>query len=408
MIDRRAKSTLERLTKSFPVVLVTGSRQTGKTTLLKNYIPYESYNYLTFDKVQNVNMAKNDAQLFMSMYQPPVVFDEIQYVPELFSELKILVDSNRKNGMFFLTGSQQFSMMKNVSESLAGRIGILKLLPISLRELNCDTKTNSFIPTKDFLLKRNNCINLENKQPLDIWKIIQRGMYPELCATEILQSDFYSSYISTYIERDVRLLTQVGDELQFLQFICVVASRTGQLVNYADIARTVGIDSTTAKRWLSILVTSGLVYLLQPYYGNIEKKIVKTPKLYFIDTGLAAHLTKWTNPEVLSNGAMAGAFFETFVVSEILKSFTNEGIEPPLYFYRDSSGIEIDLLIENDGILYPVEIKSSCSVHKKDYKNFAYLTSIKDKKIEKPLIINNSKQIEFFENGEFSLPVWWI
>ncbi len=406
MIERNIKTALNRLSKSFPVVLVTGARQTGKSTLLKNYI--NNTKYLSFDDPQNILSAKEDPNLFMSINSETSIFDEIQYIPELFPYIKIAVDSNRKPGMFFLTGSQQFSMMKNVSESLAGRVGILTLLPFSQRELNTDSTIEPFIPTQEYLLARKKTSSKNTKTPFQIWTQIQQGMYPEICNGNVTPQDFFGSYIKTYIERDIRLLSQVADEMQFIQFIAVAASRTGQLVNYADMARTVGIDPNTAKRWLSILVTSGIVYLLQPYFGNIEKRIVKTPKLYFIDTGLAAYLTKWSTPEVLMTGAMSGNFFETFVVSEIIKSFTNAGIEPPLYFYRDKDGVEIDLLIEQNGTIYPVEIKATSTPKKDDTKNFHTLFHIKDKKIEKGTVICNSNDIGIVSKDALSFPVQWI
>ncbi|MFA6937686.1 MAG: ATP-binding protein [Treponema sp.] len=408
MIERAIKNALFRIAKSFPVILVTGARQTGKSTLLKNYIQTKGVSYVTFDDKENILAVREDAKLFMAVHKSPAIFDEIQYVPDLFSYIKMNVDSNRSSGMFFLTGSQQFSMMKNVSESLAGRVGILNLLPFSQRELASDSFSLPFVPTQEYILNRRNSYKSDFSQPDEIWKIIQKGMYPEICNGNVTTQDFFSSYIRTYIERDVRLLTQVADEMQFMQFISVAAARTGQLVNYADMARTVGIDPNTAKRWLSVLVSSGIVYLLQPYFGNVEKRIVKTPKLYFVDTGLAAYLTKWSTPEVLMNGAMAGNFFETFAISEMLKSYTNAGIDPPFYFYRDSDGVEVDLLIENNGTLYPVEIKATSTPKKESAKNFHILNSIKDKKIASGTVICNSSDIGIAAKGVMTVPVRYV
>lgn len=405
MIPRAILGALKRLSSTFPAVLITGARQTGKTTVLKEYIQSIGCAYVTFDNPDLVILARNDANLFMSLYPPPAIFDEIQYVPDLFRYIKIAIDAGRKNGMYFLTGSQQFNMMKNVSESLAGRIGILNLLPLSLREIRRDSCAEPFIPTQDFIVSRNKPSAPDS--PFQTWSYIQNGMYPEVYATQIRSQDFYGSYIKTYIERDVRQLTQVADELLFMQFIAVSAARTGQLVNYADMARTVGIDPKTAKQWLSILQTSGLVYLLQPYYGNLEKRLVKTPKLYFADTGLAAHLTRWLSPETLMAGAMAGAFFETFVVGEIVKSFTNAGLDAPLYFYRDSDSVEIDLLIESDGTLYPVEIKATSTPKEHDARNLAAAGNIKDRKIARPTIICNSTEIGLAKNA-VTFPVQFI
>lgn len=411
MIKRAISKTLLELSSSFPVLLVTGSRQTGKTTLLKGYIQKEGLEYLTFDNPDHVLNVKTDPAFFISLHGSPVIFDEVQYVPELFRYIKIAVDENRKNGMFFLTGSQQFNMMANVSESLAGRVGILTLFPLSLRELSGDLFSNPFVPSRAYVLERFKKSGMKKLTPTEIWTYIQRGMYPAIYADNIKSDVFYSSYIKTYIERDVRQLTQVADEMLFLQFIAVAASRTGQLVNYADMARTVGIDPNTAKKWLSILQTSNIVYLLQPYFGNIEKRIVKTPKLYFTDTGLAAYLTKWLTPDTLMSGAMAGAFFETFVVDEVLKSFSNSGEEPPLYFYRDSDGVEIDLLIERNGIIYPVEIKATSSPSGKDAKNLRAARNIKGKELGQGVIICNCNSVGSVQcagENAMTVPLWLI
>lgn len=387
MIYRHITKTLERYKNSFPSIILTGSRQTGKTTTLKTLLSLEPDKYATFDDPSNILAVRNDPRFFMATHQAPAIFDEVQYVPSLFPYLKMEIDANRQNGMFFLTGSQQFELMKNVSESLAGRIGILSLYGISIREETKDPFYPPFLPSKDFILQRNPILTNTNLSL--VWEKIQRGFFPELVTGNVQPLDFFPSYIKTYLERDVRNLTQVADEIEFLNFISVVAARTGQLVNYADIASTVGIDPKTAKKWLSILVSSGLVFLVHPYSGNIEKKLIKTPKLYFTDTGLAANLTKWSNPQVLASGAMAGAFFETFVVIEILKSFANAGINPPLYFYRDTDGKEIDLIIDWDGKIYPVEIKVTSSPSKKDGQNLKAAKAIKDKEIMEGILICN-------------------
>ena len=371
-IIRHAEKTIIRIASEYPSVLVTGARQTGKTTLLKKITEQKSVPYLSFDDPAEELSAKNDAKTFTEFHQAPFMFDEIQYVPELFRYLKIEIDRNRNTGMYFLTGSQQFHLMEAATESLSGRIGIVQLYPFSQRELRGDDFSEPFIPTREYLLERNSTfINAKTEFSIQkTWKSIHRGFFPEVALEKITPNDFYANYLKTYIERDIRKLTQVADELQFMQFISVVASRTSQLVNYSDLADECSISEVTAKKWLSLLVTSGLVYLLKPYAVNVEKRVVKTPKLYFMDTGLAAYLTKWTNPEVMQNGAMAGAFFETYAVSEIIKSFANAGFEPPVYFYRDKDKIEIDLLIEQNGTIFPVEIKKTASPDSNDAKNF--------------------------------------
>ncbi|MCD7846318.1 MAG: ATP-binding protein, partial [Oscillospiraceae bacterium] len=289
-------------------------------------------------------------------------------------------DRERKKGQFYLCGSQQFQMMKNVSESLAGRLGMLTLLGLSLRErTGCDFR-DPFLPTDDYFSRR-------KRQPSpaaydQIWEMIHRGCMPELCVNPDFDWQmFYGAYVRTYIERDVRELAQVGDEIKFTRFMSVIASRTGQMLNLQSAANDVGVSQPTADRWLSILMASNIVYLLQPYSNNLTNRAVKTPKLYFLDTGLAAYLTKWNTPEVLKNGAMAGAFFESFVIGEVLKSYYNQGVlDPPLYFYWDKDKREIDLLIEQDNTLYPIEIKKHADPSVRDIASFGVLDKLTDKK----------------------------
>lgn len=407
-ITRHAEKIIERLATEYPAVLVIGARQTGKTTLLRKITEKKSVPYLTFDDPSEELSAKNDAKTFIEFHQPPFMFDEIQYVQDLFRYLKIEIDKNRTNGMYYLTGSQQFHLMEAATESLSGRIGIVQLYPFSERELLGDSFTEPFIPTKEYLLERNSSL-LKAKTEFSAqktWKSIHRGFFPEVALEKVTPSDFYANYLKTYIERDIRKLTQVADELQFMQFISVVASRTSQLVNYSDIADECSISEVTAKKWLSLLVTSGLVYLLKPYSVNVEKRIVKTPKLYFMDTGLAAYLTKWTNPEVMQNGAMSGAFFETYAVAEVIKSFANKGLEPPIYFYRDKDKIEIDLLIEQNGTVFPVEIKKTASPDSNDAKNFFITSRLKNVKIGQCIVLcNTNSVVSLSKNGVNAIAV---
>ena len=407
-IRRHAEKTLERFAKEFPSVLITGARQTGKTTLLKNYTDSKNIKAVTFDDPTEEFSAKQDPKSYVEFHSSPYMFDEVQYVADFFRYIKIQIDSNRKNGMYFFTGSQQLSLIQNASESLAGRVGILQMYPLSQREIRGDLFDEPFVPSKDYILNRSKSLVDTEFSVEKTWQRIFLGGYPELVASKINANDFFSSYIKTYIERDIRKVSQIENELQFIQFITVVAARTGQLVNYADISRDVGISEITAKKWLSLLVTSGLVYLLKPYSANIEKRVVKTPKLYFMDTGLAAALTKWTNPEILRNGAMAGNFFETFVVSEIVKSFSNMAIEPPLYFYRDKDKYEIDLLIVLDGKLYPVEIKKTATPSLADAKNFFVTEHIKGVEVQPPVIVCNTATVSMVKKNLFAIPVEWV
>lgn len=402
-IIRHAEKTIERLSSSFPAVLIMGARQTGKTTLLKKSTDSKNIQYLTFDDPLEEESAKNDPQTFLEFHPFPFIFDEIQYIPDLFRYLKIQIDKNRQNSMYFLTGSQQFKLMENASESLSGRIGIVQLYPLSAREIRGEEFSENFIPSKDFIIKRNFHFKQNDFSIKKTWQLIYTGGYPEVVKGNVQSKDFYANYLKTYIERDIRKLAQVANELQFLQFISIVASRTGQLVNYSDISKDCGISEVTAKKWLSLLVSSGLVYLLQPYSNNIEKRVVKTPKLYFMDTGLAAYLTRWSNPEVMQSGAMSGAFFETYVISEIIKSFSNNGEEPPIYFYRDKDKYEIDLLIEQNNILFPIEIKKTASPSSEDAKNFFITNRIKNCEIAQGIIICNCSQILNVKNKDSSV-----
>jgi hypothetical protein len=342
--------------------------------MLKNVVGDATY--VTLDDPLLLAVAIEQSGTFLKDYPPPVFIDEIQYAPSLFPHIKIIIDRDKKKGQFYMSGSQQFHMMKNVSETLAGRLGLLTLLGLSMREKQNVEFSEAFLPTEDYFIARRH----NSKELLydDVWYNIHRGSMPELYNNEDYEWQmFYGAYVKTYIERDVRELTQVGDEMKFLSFMTAAASCTGQLLNLASLARDVGVSQPTAERWMSILVTSNIIFLLKPYSNNITKRMVKTPKLYFLDTGLAAYLTKWNTPDVLKSGAMAGAFFETFVISEIIKSYYNKGIlELPLYFYRDKNMNEIDLLIEDNGILYPLEMKKHADPQKKDIATFNQLDKI--------------------------------
>lgn len=373
-IKRHAEKAVEKLSKMFGAVLVAGPRQAGKTTMLQEIT--KDCNYVTLDDPVMQYAAAEQSGTFFKDNPPPVFVDEIQKSPQLFPQIKMILDRDRKKGQFFMCGSQQFRMMKNVSESLAGRLGLITLLGLSLREkygVSCDSP---FIPTDEYYFLRKT--DLTNVSYDDIWRNIHRGSMPELFTNaEFDWEMYYGAYVRTYIERDVRELTEIGDEVKFMRFMTSVASATGSLLNVASLARDVSVSQPTAERWLSILVASNLVYLLRPYSNNIAKRAIKTPKLYFLDTGLAAYLTRWSTPEVLKNGAMAGNFFETFVISEIIKSYYNKGIlEPSIYFYRDKDDNEIDLVIESDGTLYPIEIKKHSDPDKSDIRAFSVLDKL--------------------------------
>lgn len=370
---RLAENAIKKQEKMFKTILVTGARQVGKTTMLKNMNP--NMNYITLDDMILNQSAVEEPELFLKANKPPIIIDEIQYAPNLLRYIKMAVDNSEKKSLYYLTGSQQFHLMKDVSESLAGRVGILNLLGLSLREIKEIEFNEPFLPTEEYLSKRKKYIKEISYN--EIWNIIHRGSMPALYQEESDADMFYAMYVSTYIERDVRSLTQVGDTLSFLKFMTALASRIGQLLNLNSIANEVGITIPTAQRWLSILVASNIVYVLEPYYNNIMKRAVKTPKVYFLDTGLAAYLTKWKTSEVLESGTMAGNFFENYVIVEIIKSYYNIGeLRPPVYFYRDKEKREIDLIIEENGKLYPIEIKKTANPSKDMIENFKVLETV--------------------------------
>ena len=357
-ICRAMEKTVLAIQNNFPVLLITGPRQVGKTTILKE-LSDNNRRYVTLDDPLLRELAVTDPALFLQRFEPPVIIDEIQYAPQLLPHIKIIADRNRKNGDFWLTGSQMFHLMKNASESLAGRVGIVNLLGMANSELAGQTSA-PFKTKPDDIMKK--VIDAKPQKLGEVFERIFKGSMPALFVDRTISTDiFFSSYVQTYLQRDVRDLTQVGDELAFFRFLSCVAARTSQMVNYADMAKDTGISPPTAKQWLSILVSSGIVALVEPYFNNALKRIIKSPKMYFLDTGLCAYLTKWTTPEALEAGAMSGAFFETWIVSEIIKSYYNAGKRPPLYYYRDKDQREIDLIIHENNTLYPIEIKKAAA-----------------------------------------------
>lgn len=370
-IARHIEKTIEKSFAAFPAVLITGPRQVGKSTLLLNR--FKNIPNVTLDNPLQLLSLRQDSVEFFKLHGSPLILDEVQRAPECFSVLKYMIDSDRRAGMYILTGSQKYALMKGVSESLAGRIGIIDMLGLSDREIYEDPFDRPFLPTSDYLLERRPKMapSIQN-----LWERIHRGSMPELYSNDNMDwEQYYAAYVDTYIERDVKQLGSVGDTLAFTQFMTALASRTGELLNAASLARDVGVDSKTVKRWLSILQASNIIYLLQPFSLNINKRIIKTPKVYFTDTGLVCYLCRWLTPETLANGAMAGSIYETFIVSEILKSYYNAGKEPDLYFFRNTDGQEVDLLFYRDGKLYPIEIKKTSSPNVKDAKHFGTLST---------------------------------
>lgn len=383
-IKRLLEENIKITAKTFPVVLICGPRQVGKTTILEKMKNDEktSISYVTLDDPLERKLAKEDPSLFLEKHGIPLIIDEIQYATELLPYIKIIVDQKRRealenknakeNGIYFLTGSQMFSLMQNVSESLAGRVGIIDMYGLSYSEIIANEQ-NYFLPTLKYCKERE---KIKRPNVKEIFDFILRGSFPKLYQSDenIIQK-FYSGYIRTYLERDIRDIINIKDEGKFLTFLSVLAARTGQELNYNSISQDVGIDNKTAEKWLSILRTSGLIFLLQPYSNNPTKRVIKTPKMYFTDTGLACYLAGYSDSETLEKSAINGAIFENYVVMEIVKSFVNAGKDPRLYlsYYRDSNQKEIDLIITINNTVYPIEIKKSKNPDKNMIKNFSVL-----------------------------------
>ncbi|MDR1193271.1 MAG: ATP-binding protein [Peptococcaceae bacterium] len=374
-IKRHIEEALKSAINEKGALCVTGARQVGKSTVLKTL--FTEHRELTLDDSRLLTLALRQPEEFFARFEPPVFVDEIQYAPSLFPYIKIHIDKTGAKGAFVLSGSRRYEMMSNMTESLAGRVNLIDLYGLSVREILNDDFRERFIPTQEYLKKR-------DPKPLKynaVWENIWRGFFPEIVESGTDWSRFYASYVRTYLDRDVSKLGQVGDLSRFEKFMVSMAARTGQLLNIADLAKDTGISQQTAEKWLSILIASNIVYVLRPYSNNILQRLIKTPKTYFLDTGLASYLVGWDNARVLQNGAMAGAMFETFVIGEILKSWANaNGVTPNMsfYFFRDKDGNEIDLLIKRNGVLYPIEMKKHINCDKSDITAFKQLDKISD------------------------------
>lgn len=377
-IKRVIEKTIKKMVNEFPVIVISGARQVGKSTMLQ-MIKEDNMNYVTLDDLDARNLALSDPKYFLEQYSYPLLIDEIQYAPNLLPYIKMIVDDEKfkalKNNtevksLFWLTGSQQFKVMKDVSESLAGRVGVLNLYSLSNSEIK-GYEGLLFTPKLDELKKNENIVHCDSKE---IFERIYNGGMPSIATGSIERNNYFSSYINTYIERDVKQLLNVGKTIEFYNFMQYIAVRTAQELNYSTIAKEIGVDSKTIKNWISILESSGIIYLLQPFSSNLSNRIIKAPKLYFMDTGLCSYLAKYPNPETLEIGALSGAIFETFVVSEIIKNITSHGLDPKmnLYYYRDKDQKEVDLLYIEGDTIYPIEIKKGISPNNPD-KNFAVL-----------------------------------
>ena len=370
-ITRHMEKPVMELNEQYPVLLLTGPRQVGKTTMLEHLIEVEGKGRkkVSLDDLTLRELANTDPKMFFQLYQPPLLIDEVQYAPELFPYIKIMVDERHQPGDFWLTGSQLFKMMEGVQESLAGRVALLHLSPLSQSEIMKRPPEPPFSLELPLLSERQNGRQMLNT-PEVFQRIHQGGMPALVTGTYSNASIFYSSYIDTYMERDVRRLSNDIDSLKFLRFLRSVAARTSQQVNYKGIADDAEIDQTTAKNWLHVLEALGIIFLLEPYSNNVLKRTVSTPKLYFYDSGIVCYLTRWSSPETAMEGAMSGALLENYTVAEIIKTYQNAGQEPFLYYYRDKDAREIDLILERDGKLFPIEIKKMASPPKKLTKVF--------------------------------------
>ena len=401
-IARSIESWIRRASSQFPVLLLTGARQVGKTTLLR-HLAGDERRYVTLDDPLARALANDDPRLFLSRFPPPVLIDEVQYAPGLLSFLKMAVDETPMRGGFWLTGSQPFHLMGGVSESLAGRVGVLQLHGLSQREIRGDDAPAPFVPSRSFLEGR--AATGGAADPMEIFRRVFRGGLPACVAEpEVDREIFFGSYVQTWLQRDIRDLARVGDERSFLRFLRAAAARTGQLLNMADLARDVDVAPNTVKAWLSILESSGVVLLLEPYHTNRTVRLVKAPKLHFLDTGLCAYLNRWTSPETLEAGAMAGHLLESWAVAEILKSFVHAGRQTPLSYYRDRDGREVDLLIEWDGVLYPLEIKRTATPRRDHVRSFQALSKL-DLPVGTGGLLNLSSDLMPLADDLWSIPL---
>lgn len=404
-ITRSLEKVVEQVTTEYPVVLVTGPRQVGKTTMLRKLMEHTDRGYVSLDDLHERSLAKSDPELFLQLHKPPVLIDEVQYAPELFTYIKVYADNHHEPGAFWLTGSQAFKLMQGVQESLAGRVAVLSMTALAQGEIYGGS-VEPFKVNIESLSER-----ARQRKSVDVKEIynrIYRGSMPAVLggANSNVQI-FYSSYLNTYIERDVRELSEAIDSLKFLRFITAVAARSGQMLNISDIARDADINQVQVKAWLGVLETLGIIFYLYPYSNNLLKRLVKAPKLYFYDTGLICYLTRWSSAETLENGAMNGAILENYVVSEIRKTYLCCGREPYMYYYRDKDAKEIDLVLEQDGVLHPMEIKKTSNPGTELTRVFALLDRASVPR-DKGAVICMKPEFGAIDRENYIVPVWLI
>ena len=368
MIKREISQNIIKAFNEYPVVLLTGPRQSGKTTLVKNLYPDTSY--VNLEDLETRDYAANDPKGFLNQYKEGLIIDEVQRVPELLSQIQVIVDAKKRAGQFILTGSQNMLLLEKASQSLAGRVAIFNLLPFSLSELK-DVK-----------------INLKNKEAEEI---MFKGMYPKLYDQTVEISPYYSNYIQTYIERDVRLIKNITNLNTFKRFLDLCAGRCGQILNYSSLALDAGINQATAKDWISVLEASFVIFLLRPHYRNFNKRVVKMPKLYFFDSGLVCSLLNISSPGELKDHYLKGGIFESFIISEFIKYRYNQGLRPNSYYWRNKTGNEVDLILEKDNKLSPVEIKSGQTITSEYFKGLKYYNNLSGGKPENSYVIYTGK-----------------
>lgn len=417
-IHRTIETKLEEMYNNFPAILITGSRQSGKSTLLQylSTTKKQTINEVSLDNLSERTLAIEDPETFLRTHGVPLIIDEFQYAPNLLSYIKLAIDDARKNEMFgdgqqvgtlyYLTGSQVFETMENITESLAGRVGIIDLYPLSTREISNSTE-EIFIPNIDIIRKKE---PLKYEYMNNIFERIFKGSYPELYKNKNISLEaFYSSYLRTYIERDLRKIINIKDEPKFMKFISSLAARTGQEFNASDIAKDIGVDPETVVKWTGILSNTYIIFLLQPHMNNNIGRIIKRPKIYFMDTGLACYLTGYVSSETLRRSNYSGQIFETYIISEIVKSYANNQRDPKkhLYYYRDNNGKEIDLLIIYDDNIYPVEIKKISNPDKNAIKNFSV---VKKFEMNSPngAVICLTKDIHPIDDKNYMIPIEYI
>lgn len=404
-ISRSLETVVKQVTLEYPVVLVAGPRQVGKTTMLQKLMEGTERGYVTLDDLNERSLAKTDPEMFLQLHKPPVLIDEVQYAPELFTYIKIYADSHQEPGAFWLIGSQVFKLMHGVQESLAGRVAVLSMTSLAQAEL-CQAPMSPFQIELSELMAR-----AETRKAADTEEIFERiycGSMPAIASGKNSNSQiFYSSYLSTYIQRDVKELSDAVDALKFLRFMTAVAARCSQMLNIAEIAQDADINQKQAKDWLQILETLGIIFYLHPYSNNLLKRLVKTPKLYFYDSGLVCYLTRWSSAEVLQSGAMNGAMLENYVVSEIAKTYLNSGKEPYMYYYRDKDAREIDIVLEHDGILNPIEIKKTANPGSTLTKGFSLLDKASVPR-GNGAVVCMKQSVGVIDRENFIVPVWAI